>query len=111
MLDASADHFLLILCELFVGHWGLLAGLRCTDLALIVLLVNVVVGAEIIFLEVLSVSERRSTVKISLESAFHIWQLAFHGRVPVVLDRVVRAAFQHLRDFSPLVVYNAVHEE
>ena len=111
MLDASADHFLLILCELFVGHWGLLAGLRCTDLALIVLLINVVVGAEIIFLEVLSVSERRSTVKISLESAFHIWQLAFHGRVPVVLDRVVRASFQHLRDFSPLVVYNAVHEE
>ena len=112
MLNASADHLLLILRELLVWHGGLLAGLRCADLALVaILLVNVVVGAEIIFLEVLSVAEGRSTVKISLESAFHIWQLAFHRRVPVILDGVVCAAFQHLCDLGPLVVHNAVHEE
>ena len=34
-----------------------------------------------------------------------------HGRVPVVLDGVVRAAGQHLRDVCPLVAVHPVSEQ
>ena len=74
-------------------------------------MLNGVVGTEIIFLEVLSVSERRSAVKIGLEGALHIWQFTFHGRVPVVLDRVICATFKYLSDLCPLVIHNAMHQE
>ena len=59
----------------------------------------------------MSVPERRGTVKVRLEGPLHVWQLALHAGVPVILDRVVCASLEHLSDFCPLVVDDAVHQE
>lgn len=103
LLDAGTDHFLLILSELLVrdGWLRLLA---------VVVLISAIVTVEV-FLEVLGVAERRCPVEVGLEGALHIGQLALHGRVPVVLDRVVGATFENLGNLCPLVVDDAVHEE
>jgi len=98
LLDAGANHLLLVLSELLVGHRRLLR-LPTRTLAIE------------IFLEVLCVSQRCSFIKVGLQSSLHDWQLALHARVPVVLDGVVGAALEDLGDLSPLVVDDAVHQE
>ena len=55
--------------------------------------------------------EFHSVVQVGLKSLCHVRKLSFHRRVPVVLDSVVRAAIEHLRDVSPPVVKQPVHQE
>ncbi len=70
LLDAGADHFLLIFSELLIRH---------RRLRLRIIVVNIAVVAIVVFLEILSVSERSGSIEVGLEGAFHIGKFALHG--------------------------------
>ena len=99
LLDAGSDHLLFVVSELFIGYGWLNLTIFSLDCL------------KVILLEVLGISKWGSLVEVGLQSTLHIWQLALHGGVPVVLDRVVGAALEDLSDLGPLVAHDAVHEE
>ncbi len=70
LLDAGADHFLLIFSELLIRH---------RRLWLRVIVVNIAVVAIVVFLEILSVSERSGSIEVGLEGTLHIGKFALHG--------------------------------
>ena len=52
-----------------------------------------------------------SGCKVGFECTIHVWELALHAGVPMVLNGVVRSPFKNFGDFSPLIVNDSVHEE
>ena len=62
-----------------------------------------------LFFEVACVFERCGSLEVGLESSIHIWKLALHAGVPVVLDGIVSPPFKDFGDFSPFIVYNPMH--
>jgi hypothetical protein len=52
-----------------------------------------------------------AAVEVDFQGMVHVAQLALHGTVPMVLDCVVGAAVEDLRDVGPFVVELAVHQE
>ena len=103
LFDARSDHALLVV-------WQLLVGLGRAGLAVLAI-ATAASFCVVSFLEVLSVPQRCRTIEVGLESALHVWELALHAGVPVVLDGVVGAAFEDLGDLSPLVADDAVHQK
>ena len=61
--------------------------------------------------EVAGVFEWCRSLEVGFERTLHVWELALHAGVPVVLDGVVGSAFQNFGDLGPLVIDNSVHEE
>ena len=75
LLDAGADHFLLVVSELIVGHGWLLRRGRLSSLNL---RVSGIVGVKVL-LEVLGISERGGSVEVSLQGTLHIRKFALHA--------------------------------
>ncbi len=69
LLDAGADHLLLILCKLLIRHRRLGLG---------AIVINIAVVTIVVFLEVLSVSERGSSIEIGMKGALHVGEFALH---------------------------------
>ena len=116
LLDAGSDHLFLVLRELLVRHgWLDCASLTRSLIAVRFLFIEASVlgssSVRIVFLEVLSIPKWGGPVQVRLQGSLHIWQLALHARVPVVLDGVVRATLEHLCDLCPLIADYAVHQE
>ena len=74
LLDAGADHFLLVLSELVIGHRWLRRG---AAVALLSWAVDIL-SLTVVLLEVLGVAERRCPIEVGLEGSLHVWKLALH---------------------------------
>ena len=46
-----------------------------------------------------------------MQGTLHVWQLALHRRIPVILNRVISSTFKNFSDLGPLVIHNTMHEE
>ena len=69
LLDAGANHFLLVLSELLIGHWWVSVVFHVVTVSLFL----IVMLGSVAFLEVLGVSEGGSAVKVSLQGSLHVW--------------------------------------
>ena len=72
LLNAGADHLLLIFSELLIRN-------RWATSAVALGATTMVSFAIEIFLKVLGVSQGSGPIEIGLQSSFHIWKLALHA--------------------------------
>ena len=64
-----------------------------------------------LFLEITGVLKGSRSFKISFESSVHVWKLALHAGVPMILDCVIGATFENFSNLSPFIVDDSMHKE